>query len=84
MQVAIRPEAVRLRPVPADGGTPNTVAGRVAGVSFLGDVVQYVVLVDGEEIMARVPHSRALPLAADAEVLLEWDAEDVKVYADEG
>lgn len=84
VRVAIRPEAMRLRPADGSPPTPNSVPGRVAGVSFLGDVVQYVLLIgQGKEIIARVPRSRAVQLPTDQDVLIEWDADDVKVYADE-
>lgn len=84
VQVAIRPEAMRLRLAEGEAPAPNSVPGRIAGVSFLGDIVQYVLLIGpGKEIIARVPHSRAVQLPTDQDVLIEWDAEDAKVYADE-
>ena len=84
VRVAIRPEAMRLRVATGEPLAPNAVPGRVASVSFLGDVVQYVLLLgEGKEVIARVPQAQAVQLPTDQDVLIEWDAEDVKVYADE-
>lgn len=84
VRVAIRPEAMRLRLGTGEAPAPNSVPGRVASVSFLGDVVQYVLLIGtGKEIIARIPQAQATQLPTDQDVLIEWDAKDVKVYADE-
>ncbi len=84
VRVAIRPETLRLRVADGVPSAPNAVLGRIAGVSFLGDVVQYVLLIgEDTEILSRVPRSDAVLLPTDEDVLIEWDGADVAVYCDE-
>ncbi len=79
VQAAIRPEALTLSQDPAD---TNDLPGRIAGVSFLGDVVQYVVLTDtGLELLSRMPRSRAISVEVDATVHCHVDPDQVQVFA---
>ena len=49
--------------------------------SFLGDVIQYMIVVgDNDEILARVPAAGRDPMSAGTEVELSWDADAVAVY----
>lgn len=82
--VAIRPEVMRVAPLdtPADG--VNSAEGTVIGVSFLGDVVQYMVdAADGQQILARVPAAGAQVELEGAPVRLSWNPEAVQVFPDE-
>jgi spermidine/putrescine transport system ATP-binding protein len=77
---AIRPEAVQLTeeqpPDPA-----NSVRGTLAGVSHLGDVIQFVVLTPGQkEILCRMPRPRAPKLAVGGDVWCVWDTDHVHVF----
>ena len=52
---AIRPEAVQLREEQPEDPV-NSVPGTLAGISHLGDVIQFVVLTKGQkEILCRLP-----------------------------
>jgi spermidine/putrescine transport system ATP-binding protein len=77
---AIRPEAVQLTeeqpPDPA-----NSVRGTLAGVSHLGDVIQFVVLTPGQkEILCRMPRPRAPKLTVGGDVWCVWDTDHVHVF----
>ncbi|MGO2036792.1 MAG: ABC transporter ATP-binding protein [Brevibacterium sp.] len=81
VRVAIRPERMRVAPAGQEGPGTNSARGTVMSVSFLGDVIQYMIIVgDNDEILARVPAAGNELLAAGAEVDLSWDADDVAVY----
>lgn len=82
VRVAIRPERMRVAAAGAHDPEVNTARGHILSVSFLGDVVQYMVQVgSNDEILARVPASGSQLLQAGAEVDLSWDADAVAVYA---
>ncbi|MCF2570679.1 ABC transporter ATP-binding protein [Brevibacterium sp. UCMA 11754] len=81
VRAAIRPERMRVAPAGTDGLAANSARGRVLSVSFLGDVIQYMLVAgDNDELLARVPAAGNEVLAADAEVDLSWNADDVAVY----
>ncbi|MBE4693241.1 ABC transporter ATP-binding protein [Brevibacterium casei] len=85
VRAAIRPERMRVSPAGSQPPTTNGARGRVLSTSFLGDVVQYMVVVgDNDEILARVPAAGSQILCPDAEVDLSWDADAVAVYGTEG
>ena len=85
VRAAIRPERMRVAPAGEETGRPNTARGKVISTSFLGDVIQYMIVVgDNDELLARVPAAGNELLAADAEVDLSWDADAVAVYGFEG
>jgi spermidine/putrescine transport system ATP-binding protein len=77
---AIRPEAVQLtEEQPQDPA--NSVRGTLAGVSHLGDVIQFVVLTPGQkEILCRLPRPRAPKLAVGGDVWCVWDTDHVHVF----
>ena len=77
---AIRPEAVQLtEEQPQDPA--NSVRGTLAGVSHLGDVIQFVVLTPGQkEILCRMPRPRAPKLAVGGDVWCVWDTDHVHVF----
>ena len=77
---AIRPEAVMLQEEQPTDPT-NSVRGTLAGISHLGDVIQFVVLTPGQkEILCRVPRPRAPKLEVGGEVWCTWDADQVHVF----
>jgi spermidine/putrescine transport system ATP-binding protein len=77
---AIRPEAVQLREE-QPGDPANSVPGTLAGISHLGDVIQFVVLTKGQkEILCRLPRPRAPKLAVGGDVWCTWDADHVHVF----
>ena len=80
---AVRPECVEVheRELPA---AENVVGGELAGVSHLGDVLQYLVVTPaGNEVIARRPRASAARIAQGTRVWCAWSAADVHVFADE-
>jgi len=77
---AIRPEAVQLvEEQPQDSA--NSIRGMLAGISHLGDVIQFVVLTPGgKEILCRLPRPRAPKLEVGGEVWCTWDEGLVHVF----
>ena len=77
---AVRPEAVRLGTEVPDQ-TTNAVQGRLAGVSHLGDLIQYVVITtSGREMLSRQPRHEAPRLDLGADVWCRWDTDRVQVF----
>jgi len=80
---AIRPERVEVsldRPAP----TENAVRGTLAGISHLGDVLQYlVVLPGGMDVVARRTRGGAPRIEIGSSVWCHWDSDDVHVFADD-
>ncbi len=77
---AIRPEAVVLQEERPQDPT-NSVLGTLAGISHLGDAIQFVVLTPGnKEILCRLPRPRAPKLAVGGDVWCAWNAEHVHVF----
>jgi spermidine/putrescine transport system ATP-binding protein len=80
---AVRPEAVD---VLADDPGPghNVVAGTLAGVSHLGDVLQYVVVgPGGREVLSRKPRLQAERLEAGTQVWCTWPVDAMTVFGTE-
>jgi spermidine/putrescine transport system ATP-binding protein len=77
---AIRPEAVQLQEEQPQDPT-NSVRGTLAGISHLGDVIQFVVLTPGgKEILCRLPRPRAPRLEVGGDVWCTWDDDLVHVF----
>lgn len=79
---AIRPEFIRLD----RAGTAGTgVDGRVLSVSYLGETLQVVVGLQGEQTMlVRTPAPTAPAVAVDDDVRCAWSPADVRLFAAEG
>ena len=72
---------MHVAPAGEGSGEANTARGSVISYSFLGDVIQYMIVVgDNDEILARVPAAGRDPMSAGTEVELSWDADAVAVY----
>ncbi|WP_152348749.1 ABC transporter ATP-binding protein [Brevibacterium sp. CFH 10365] len=81
VRAAIRPERMHVAPAGESSGEANTARGSVISYSFLGDVIQYMIVVgDNDEILARIPAAGREPIGAGTEVELSWDADAVAVY----
>jgi spermidine/putrescine transport system ATP-binding protein len=77
---AIRPEAVQLREEQPEDPV-NSVPGTLAGISHLGDVIQFVVLTKGhKEILCRLPRPRAPRLEVGGDVWCTWEPDLVHVF----
>jgi len=77
---AVRPEAVSLALDMPDQSV-NAVRGKLAGVSHLGDLIQYVVITgSGREMLSRQPRHEAPRLDLAAEVWCRWDTDRVQVF----
>jgi spermidine/putrescine transport system ATP-binding protein len=76
---AVRPEAITItgnEPTPG----PNQLEGTLAGISHLGDVIQYVVLSETREILVRLPRHNAPQLVAGQPVWCSWPPELVQLF----
>ena len=79
VQVAVRPESVRLIPLSA-AGTPGVVPGKIAEVTFLGNIIDcYVTLDDGTRIRAQVDSGRVLEVGQAVGV--EFDSRQASVFS---
>ena len=80
---AVRPEAIAVSEErPADG--QNAIAGTLASISHLGDVIQFVVLTpERKEIIARLPRPRAPRLGVGSTVWCAWDAGHTHLFGAE-
>jgi spermidine/putrescine transport system ATP-binding protein len=78
--VALRPESVALSSESPAHST-NVMAGRVAGVSHYGDVLQYVVRTATRDVISMLPRQGAPRLAPGDEVWCHWDAADVYMFS---
>jgi spermidine/putrescine transport system ATP-binding protein len=77
---AVRPEAVSVTEAAPDGAS-NVLRGTLAGVSHLGDVIQFVVSTEGQrELLARLPRTQAPRLLPGAPVWCSWDNEHTYVF----
>ena len=78
--VAVRPETITVaEDRPAQDA--NIRQGKLAGVSHLGDVIQFVVTIDeGKELLSRVPRTKAPRLLPGASVWCSWDDEHTYVF----
>jgi spermidine/putrescine transport system ATP-binding protein len=81
---ALRPESVALSSDPPPHST-NVMAGRVAGVSHYGDVLQYVVRTSStsgsRDVISILPRQGAPRLAPGDDVWCHWDAADVYMFS---
>jgi spermidine/putrescine transport system ATP-binding protein len=80
--VSVRPEAITLREGAA-AGTTNCVSGIVAGISHLGDVLQFVVRTPGNDLLVRLPRHQAPRLHPDDTVTCTWLAQDAYTFSAE-
>lgn len=95
VEVAIRPESMRLNALgsaeenagqnrTATNDLLDAVEGEVVGVSFLGDVVQYIVrLFDGHEVIVRESTLATEVTAVGTKVCVSWGAGQVQVFSHE-
>jgi spermidine/putrescine ABC transporter ATP-binding subunit len=81
-QLFVRPERVALGPADAGAQAGNRAEGRVRRVSFLGNIVRYLVeIAPATELMVDVQNSGRPVLSLDAPVVLGWSAEDSLILA---
>jgi spermidine/putrescine transport system ATP-binding protein len=80
---AVRPEFVEVHDEERPGAE-NVVAGELAGISHLGDVLQYLVVTPaGNEVIARRPRATAARIAQGTRVWCSWSPADVHVFPDD-
>ncbi len=77
--LAVRPENMRLRE--ADSPAPNGMTGTVTEVSFLGESIDYQVLIDGRPVTVNENPSVIFPVGSDVRV--EFESEHGLLYDDE-
>jgi spermidine/putrescine transport system ATP-binding protein len=78
--VAVRPETITVSDERPSQDT-NVRNGTLAGVSHLGDVIQFVITTgDGKELLSRVPRTKAPRLLPGADVWCSWDEEHTYVF----
>jgi ABC-type Fe3+/spermidine/putrescine transport system ATPase subunit len=79
VQVAVRPESLRLTPVSAVGA-PGAVPGKIAEVTFLGNIIDcHVTLDDGTRIRAQVDSGSVLEVGQT--VCIEFDRRQASVFS---
>ena len=77
---AVRPEAITVSETDP-GATVNVLRGELAGISHLGDVIQFVVSAgEGREILARLPRTRAPRLETGQSVWCSWNADHTYLF----
>jgi spermidine/putrescine transport system ATP-binding protein len=80
---AVRPEAMDVSE-DAPTRTTNVVRAELAGVSHLGDVIQFVMTADGgKELLARLPRTQAPRLLPGAQVYCSWDDQHCLMFSAE-
>ena len=91
VRAAIRPEYVTVEKVsdaypsgsaPAGSALPeNSAVGRVASVAHLGETMQYIVEVEGQDsILSRIPTPQAPAVNVNDAVVASWDADSVHLF----
>jgi spermidine/putrescine transport system ATP-binding protein len=76
---AVRPEAITVTPDDPHDVT-NVLAGTVAGVSHLGDSLQFVVRCGGRELLSRQPRDRAARVSPGDAVWCTWTPDLVRLF----
>ena len=80
---AVRPEAISVSEVDP-GVVANTIRGNLAGISHLGDLIQFVVsTTGGRELLARLPRTNAPRLTTGQTVWCSWDADHTYIFGAE-
>jgi spermidine/putrescine transport system ATP-binding protein len=77
--VAVRPEAIALSAADPGSG-PNVIRGTLAGVSPLGDVVQFVVKAAGVDVLIRQPRHSAPKIEPGDRVFLSWPGDLAQIF----
>ena len=77
--LAVRPENMRVRA--GEAVSRNSLPGVVADVAFMGEAVDYRMIVDGEAVIVREKASVHFPVGARVHV--EFDPEDGLLYDDD-
>jgi ABC-type Fe3+/spermidine/putrescine transport system ATPase subunit len=80
VQVAVRPESLRLTSRASGSGAPGAVPGKVAEVTFLGNIVDcHVTLDDGARIRVQIDSGRTLEVGQTVGV--EFDSRQSSVFS---
>jgi ABC-type Fe3+/spermidine/putrescine transport system ATPase subunit len=80
VQVAVRPESLRLTTPASAAGASGTVPGKVVEVTFLGNIIDcHVTLDDGTRIRAQVDSGRVLEVGQTVGV--EFDSRQASVFS---
>ena len=80
VQVAVRPESLRLTGPASGAAAPGTVPGKVVEVTFLGNIIDcHVTLDDGTRIRAQVDSGRVLEVGQTVGV--EFDSRQSSVFS---
>ncbi len=80
---AVRPEAISVSETDP-GAAVNVLRGQLAGISHLGDVIQFVVSTGGgREILARLPRTKAPRLETGQTVWCSWAADHTYLFTAE-
>jgi len=77
---AVRPECIHLS-AKQPAKPENSVQATVAGVSYFGDVLQYVVRTRTKDLLVLVPRTNPERFQVDDQVWCTWAAEDVYLFS---
>lgn len=83
--LALRPEAIEIYPKNQDPPLENCFVGRVLNCSYLGEALEFEVLLNGMERVKVFAPSRsvATQIAIDEEVLVRWDPDSACLLREE-
>ena len=78
--VTVRPEAMSMTATMPDQQF-NVATGKLAGVSPLGDVIQFVVRASGRDVLVRTPRHSAPKFDVGQTVFVSWPAELAQIFS---
>ncbi len=83
--LALRPEAIEIYPKNQDPPRQNCFVGKVLNRSYLGEALEFEVLLNGIEHVKVYAHGRSMAtrIAIDEEVLVRWDPESACLLHEE-
>jgi spermidine/putrescine transport system ATP-binding protein len=82
VELCIRPEAITLRPAPAEGG--QALSATVEQAAFLGTTIQYLVRTSGGQPLTVLAPKAGGKLPVGADVAVSWSPAEARVLGGDG